>query len=882
MALVQVSQLPPATTILSQYSVQVQAGDGGSNLRLPVSSIAALVTAAGIALAAAGGTISSGTALFTNANNVTFGAAGSQITASASFAQSTQPGIQSVSAGTTRVTTGEMVMGDANGVTFGAAGQTITASVRTDYAGTGVTTAGTNVSLSGTLNSNGLSIQASAADPALKAGTGFTSAGNNIGLSGTLNTAGLSLSATAAAQTNQTVGLYASSQTTGQSSSTTVDARSLTVRGAGQVSVGYSAGELIVSATTAAQTAESNTLGISNLGNTAGTSGVVSGNQVRVLFAGGNNVTLSQSLNGASATITVSAANQTVQTQNLHNVTLSGNTAGVLSQISSGTLTLAGGNNVTLSQAGNAVTISGPNTVAQTNQTVGIYASSNTTGQSSSSTYDARSITFRGAGIASIGNSGGEVIISVPSGGGAAFSAGVSTGGNTAGSTGVTGTRLVLAGGNNITLSQSTDANGGTVTVSAFNQSSVAQSIGVSNLGNTSGTTDVRTGAALQIVFAGGNNITLSQSAFGNTAASITISGPNMFNAGVSTGGNTAGNTGTRSDQLVLVGSNNITLSQTTGAGGATVSIVGPTQSNQQMTLFATGNTTLSSTGTTNASSVIFRGSGVASVGITNGSILIDVPAGGGAGFSAGVSTGGNTAGATGITGTRLVLVGSNNITLSQTTGAGGATVTVLGNQVIASEVNLFQSVSVTRGALSDFTRSQHFFGFSIDKSAQFDRLVFPAFWSGASNSTLTASLSVSFGFFTKSGSTLSSLHSTSQTFSVNHSGTVNTSLFNGIRLFTIPWTSTLSSGQYWAAMIFNSATAGAQGTFSIYSALIPFTGALSGAFGVNGTNVHYQLGRGYFNGTNVTFRTSAAFSNILGSAGERPPYWYVTSGTGI
>lgn len=58
-------------------------------------------------------------------------------------------------------------------------------------------------------------------------------------------------------------------------------------------------------------------------------------------------------------------------------------------------------------------------TPSQTNQTIGIYASSNTTGQSSSSTYDARSITFRGAGVASVGHSAGEIIISVPSGGGA-------------------------------------------------------------------------------------------------------------------------------------------------------------------------------------------------------------------------------------------------------------------------------------------------------------------------------------------------------------------------------------------------------------------------------------------------------------------------------
>lgn len=141
-------------------------------------------------------------------------------------------------------------------------------------------------------------------------------------------------------------------------------------------------------------------------GNTAGAS-TVSG--TNVIFQGGNNVTLSANQAANVATIVVSAANQTVQTQasgnivgagytsttqagstvgvthdsqglsaawppfittyaaqttqtqNLHNVTLSGNTAGVMAQISSGTMTLAGGNNITLSQNGNAVTISGPN-----------------------------------------------------------------------------------------------------------------------------------------------------------------------------------------------------------------------------------------------------------------------------------------------------------------------------------------------------------------------------------------------------------------------------------------------------------------------------------------------------------------------------------------
>jgi hypothetical protein len=101
-------------------------------------------------------------------------------------------------------------------------------------------------------------------------------------------------------------------------------------------------------------------LGMSNIGNTAGTSGTVGS---RLLVVGGPNVTASQSVNGQSATISLSVAAQvaqSVQTQNVHNVTLSGNTTGTLAHISSGTMTLAGGPNVTLSQSGNAVSISAP------------------------------------------------------------------------------------------------------------------------------------------------------------------------------------------------------------------------------------------------------------------------------------------------------------------------------------------------------------------------------------------------------------------------------------------------------------------------------------------------------------------------------------------
>jgi hypothetical protein len=52
------------------------------------------------------------------------------------------------------------------------------------------------------------------------------------------------------------------------------------------------------------------------------------------------------------------------------------------------------------------------------------------------------------------------------------------------------------------------------------------------------------------------------------TANSIQVSSGVVIGAGVSTGGNTAGNTGIQTGTLVFQGTNNITLSQITGAGG--------------------------------------------------------------------------------------------------------------------------------------------------------------------------------------------------------------------------------------------------------------------------------------------------------------------------
>lgn len=96
--------------------------------------------------------------------------------------------------------------------------------------------------------------------------------------------------------------------------------------------------------------------------------------------------------------------------------------------------------------------------------------------------------------------------------------------------------------------------------------------VGISNVGNTAGTTSVQ--GANQIVFAGGNNITLSQSVdSSNKSATITISANNESPIGISNLGNTAGTSGAVSGQLVFVGTNNINLSQSVNGVSGTLSI---------------------------------------------------------------------------------------------------------------------------------------------------------------------------------------------------------------------------------------------------------------------------------------------------------------------
>lgn len=295
--------------------------------------------------------------------------------------------------------------------------------------------------------------------------------------------------------------------------------------------------------------------GVSTLGNTSGTTGTVNGS---LILIGGNNVTLSQSVNGASASITISAFNQSIQTQNCLDASLAGNTSGTLALLSSGTMTLAGGNNITLSQVGNAVTISAFTQTVQTQNCVDKTLAGNTSG--TLALISSGTMTLAGGNNITLSQVGNAVTIS-------AFTQTVQTqnclngtlAGNTSGVLAlISSGTLTLAGGNNITLSQA----GNAVTISAFTQTVQTQNCVDKTLaGNTSGVLALISSGTMTL--AGGNNITLSQAGNAVTISAFTQTVQTQNCVDASLAGNTLGTLAlVSSGTLTLAGGSNITLSQ--------------------------------------------------------------------------------------------------------------------------------------------------------------------------------------------------------------------------------------------------------------------------------------------------------------------------------
>jgi hypothetical protein len=587
------------------------------------------------------GTLSAGTTkatlgevVFSNSNGVSFGINGQTITASVAGGGGGNTG--SISAGTTRLTLGEAVFSNANGLSFGINGQTITGSY------TVPSTAGllSNINVSAGTTSNDLSNLVFSND-------------NNVsfGLNGSTVTASIATSLT---------NIRVSAGTTSN------DLSSLVFSNGNNVSFGLNGSTITGSVATS----------LTNINVSAGTT---SNNLSAITFSNANG--FSFGLNGSVITGSYTVPIVTNSSWTVSDANTSGTVArlaftnlnGVTLSLSTGT-----GGLHTIVGSHNAIT-------SQTNQTVGLYAVGNTTGESSSSTFDARTISFVGQGVASVGFSNGSVNISVPSGGG-------NTGSISAGTTRLTLGEAVFSNANGVSFG----INGQTVTASiatsltnirvsagttsnllsaitfsdsngisfGLNASTITASYTVPTVTNSSWTvSDAATsGTVARLAFTNLNNVTLSLSTgaggshtiVGSVATSLTnirvsagttsnlLSAITFSNSnGVSFGLNASTLTASIATSLTAINvsagttSNNlsaITFSNSNGisfglnASTITASYTVP----GTLSVFAQSNTTLSSSGTIPFNSLQFNGAGIASVGVSNGSVVISVPAGGG------------------------------------------------------------------------------------------------------------------------------------------------------------------------------------------------------------------------------------------------------------
>lgn len=608
-----------------------------------------------------------------------------------------------VSAGAASVSNGTVVFSNSHNVSFGLNGSTVTASASySQSTAPGAIAAGTQTATSGTMvfsNSNGITFGMSGSTRITASHDGLTSQSNQA------------FSAAGGSSAFQT----------------------LSFLNANGLSFSNNGGGVQASYTVPTQTVQTQSL-------------------IAALYDGANSISTGtvrlSNLNGISFGIngqTLTGSHNGLTSQSNQNVT-AGN-GGFAFQ----TLSFSNANGISFgTSAGSAITASHNAITSQSNQQISGYAVSNTT-QSSSGTLNAANLSFAGAGIASVGVSNGSVVISVPSGGGAGdgvVSLGMSTEGNTAGTTGtVSSGRMIFVGSGPISLSQSLNGQSGTLSI------------------------------------------------LGPATSSLSATG------------------------FLSISTN-----------GSTISIgAGP------LSFYATGNTTQSSSGTIDGRSITIQGTGGASVGVSNGSIVISGAAAGGGG---------------GITrnGYQPHLYGAEMVA-----GAHGA-----GTLFIQPMPEV-----------PDF---------------QHDRIVMPLQISNATNSSGSWTLSVSVGIYTKNASTLSLVNSTSTSFNATASGTVGSySLFGGIRHLTIPWTSTRTAGDYWIGIWSRTTSGGVAGmTLNQMLASQP-NSSYSGILGAaSNATVQFLLGQGRYSATTTGFPGSVGFTQIQGDSSilQRVPIYYFTSGT--
>ncbi len=167
--------------------------------------------------------------------------------------------------------------------------------------------------------------------------------------------------------------------------------------------------------------------------------------------------------------------------------------------------------------------------------------------------------------------------------------------------------------------------------------------------------------------------------------------------------------------------------------------------------------------------------------------------------------------------------------------------------------------------------------------NVQFDRIALPLVISNATNLSGSQTVSMWFGLYTRTGSTLSLASSTSRSFAMTQSGTAGSySQYGGQRLFTIGSTNTLPEGQYYVGIISRTTSGGANASMS-QMLCSQLNSNFSGIVG-EGSNASIQQtrGLGVYSASTTALPSSIQISELRGTSSLvlRQPSFYLASQT--
>lgn len=808
------------------------------------ASVVPAIGGGGVAISAGGSSASSGTIQFLNSNGFTWGLLNGALTAT--FTPGAAAGIAAMQLSNTTYTSGTVNFINANGISWGSSGANgISASFNVPNA--------INASIVGN----------TAGAPALvSTGTLFLSGAANITLNQVGNSIGISAAAGAAA--NSLTGLALGANTT-QATSATLALTAFNVSAAGIISAGFSNGTLFISSPASTGISQS----VFALGNTTqGSSGTQNLGVLSIVGAGGLSVGFS---NGSVVLSGATGGGGGGGGGVNFGLSTGGNTAGATGTVSTGNVILVGLGAISLSQAtgaaGSAATVSilapavssisgtGQLSVNVAGSTINlgvpiqsVFAIGNTT-QGTSGTLTAGSLLINALGGLSVGFSNGSLVMSGGAGGGGSpLSLGVSNIGNTAGNTGTQSGQAVFVGGNNITLSIATAAGGAqTITISGANLGGAQTGIS----GIIAGT-QTQTVGTLSFVNSNGitwgmSNSSLLTASYNSTqfaGTGTTISGnisATLNSNGLQINASNLGATGfatTTSAGLVIAGTHN--------TAGFTLGVPPyiTTQSNQNNSLFALGNTTQNSSTVLGAAALSFNGLGAMSVGFSNGSIQLSAPATSSISATGGLSISVNAS---------TILIGQAALSRSIWPAANVQPISAPG----------MGSVSIQYLPLDNAL-----------SASRLDALVGWTAATAATTATMGIALSVWAAIYTKNGLTLSSLSSgstqTTYTYASNSAG--NTQLSVGaIRPVSVPVNMSLTQGEYYVGFNFSTAaTSIGASTTNLAQVLSMYGGngiqsASNYAEFTAATNTSTNLygGMGVFTAATAGMPASIALSNI-------------------